>query len=130
MTKAGNRNFKGDKTSLKEVLGMYCTYTSPRQQEALKTNKELQAYGEAVETMMDALGIDETYLRSLLEQSESTESIEDDCVDFKIVGCFSSPTDDKHNGVRCRKVGYTIEFPEESTIADTLKWFKNKNGRG
>ena len=105
-----------DRTALKELLGAYGIFKSDAQQEALKSNSTLQAYGEAVETMMDALGIDEEFLRDILSEKDSEESKKREAIKskFKIVGKFSRPSDRKHNSKKCREVGFVVTVPDDN----------------
>jgi len=113
-----------DRTALKELLGIYGMFKSDKQKEALKSNSSLQAYGEAVETMMDALGIDEHFLRNILNQSGSPEKKREEELrnKFKIVGTFSRPSDQGHNGQKCRELGFIVTVPYDGnyTLNDSM----------
>lgn len=104
-----------DRTALKELLGAYGMFKSDKQQEALKTNSSLQAYGDAVETMMDALGIDEEFLRNILDQYDQPERKRKEELQskFKIVGKFTRPSHQTRNGKKCRELGFTVVVSED-----------------
>lgn len=121
-----------DRTALKELLGAFGMYKSDRQKEALKSNSSLMAYGEAVETMLDAFGLSEQDLRDMLIEYDSDNSKERRELNskFRIVGTFSRPSNSKHNGKKCRDVGFTIMVPEDNnfTIEETMKFVSYLKG--